>query len=240
MVDLHQKSTVMQGVDGKKINMYGYANIGISFDESHLLHTVIVCDITPEGILGQDFLLKHIKTWDLDVPCLRTRHNTVIPLATGSETQVVGRVLIKDKTQIPVHSNSFVPRDIVNGKQPAAAGYLGSIENDGSLESKVVAVSGKKLNSLAAMDHGEEYIAVCHAANVAARKSSYSKPKENKMVTDSEIVLQLQAMIGRPATYQRIKSYAASFAHRSRSKMIEPHTLGGINAVKASSYLKRW
>ena len=155
MVDLHQKSTVMQGVDGKNINVYGYANIGISFDESHLLHTVIVCDITPEGILGQDFLLKHIKTWDLAVLCLRTRHNTVIPLATGGETQVVGRVLIKDKTQIPVHSNSFVPRDIVNGKQPATAGYLGSIENDGSLESKVVAVSGivdshKKVNSLAA------------------------------------------------------------------------------------------
>ena len=72
MVDLHKKSIVMQGVDGKNINVYGYANIGIFFDESHLLHTVIVCDITPEGILGQDFLLKHIKTWDLDVPCLRT------------------------------------------------------------------------------------------------------------------------------------------------------------------------
>ena len=73
---------------------------------------------------------------------------------------------------------------------------------------------------------------MCHAANVAERKSSYAKPKENKMITDSEIVLQLQAMIGRP-TYQEIKSNAASYAQRSRSKMIEPHTSGEIDAVKA-------
>ena len=33
-----------------------------TFDEDHVLHSVIVCDITPEGILGRDFLLKHIKT----------------------------------------------------------------------------------------------------------------------------------------------------------------------------------
>ena len=52
--------------------------------------------------------------------------------------------------------------------------------------------SHKKANSLAAMDHGEEYIAVCHAVAVAVHNSSYARPKENMMITDSEIVLQLQ------------------------------------------------
>ena len=71
-IDLQQKSIVMQSVDGKNIKVYGSAEVNISFDDSHMRHTVIVCDITPEGILGQDFLLKHIKTWDLETPCLRT------------------------------------------------------------------------------------------------------------------------------------------------------------------------
>lgn len=85
-IDLHQKSIVMQGVDGKNINVYGCAEINLSFDDSQMCQMVIVCDITPEGILGQDFLLKHIKTWDMDVPCLRTRQNTEIRLETGGET----------------------------------------------------------------------------------------------------------------------------------------------------------
>ena len=41
-VDLHQKSIIFQGVDGKNINVHGYAYINISFDESHVLHTVII------------------------------------------------------------------------------------------------------------------------------------------------------------------------------------------------------
>lgn len=92
---------------GKNINVYGCAEINLSFEDSQMCQMVIVCDITPEGILGQDFLLKHIKTWDMDAPCLRTRQNTEIRLETGGETQVVCRVLVKDKTQISPHSVSF-------------------------------------------------------------------------------------------------------------------------------------
>ena len=182
-LDLHQKSIVMQGVDGKNINVYGYTNINISFDANHVLHTVIVCDITPEGILGQDVLLKHIKTWDLDVPCLRTRQNTVIPLATGGETQAVCRVLIKDKTQILPHSVSFVSVDIVNGKHLAANGYVEGISSDFS-EKQVTVVPGivdphQEEKGLAVMNKGDECITLYPGAAVATCSSSYKATEEN-------------------------------------------------------------
>ena len=176
-IGLHQKNIVMQGVDGKNLNVYGYANINISFDGNHVLHSVIVCDITPEGILGQDFLLKHIKTWDLDVPCLRTRQNTVIPLATGGETQTVCSVLIKDKTQIPPRSVCFVPVDIVNCQNLAANGYVEGICSETSPDQMTV-VPGivnphQEETDIAIMNESDVSITLNPGAAVATCRSSY-------------------------------------------------------------------
>ena len=157
--------------------MYGYANINFSFDVNHVLHTLTVCDITPEGKLGQNVLLKHIKTWNLDDPFLRTRQNTVIPLATGGETQAVCRVFIKDKTQVLPHSVSFVSVDIVNGKPLAANGYVEGISSDFS-EKQVTVVPEivdphQEGKGLAVMNKGDEWITSYPGAAVATCSSSY-------------------------------------------------------------------
>ena len=89
IIGLDQRGIIMQGIDGNNITVYGSAEISISFGGSQMRHTVIVCDIIPEGIPGQDFLMKHIKSWDLDVPNLTTRQNTKLRLEIGGETQVV-------------------------------------------------------------------------------------------------------------------------------------------------------
>lgn len=186
-MDLHQKSIVMQSVDGKKITVYGYADINISFDESQVCHTAIICDITPEGILGQDFIMKHIKTWDLDVPCLRTRQNTVIPLETGGETQAVCRVLIRDEMQIPPHSVGFVPVDIVNSKQLASTGYVEGIDTEVYSEKLVSVVPGivdphQQENGLAVMNKSEECITLYPGSAIATCNSSYETMEETHEV----------------------------------------------------------
>ena len=185
-IGLHQRSIVKQGVDGKNINVYGYANINISFDGNNVLHTAIVCDITPEGILGQDFLLKHVKMWDLDVPCLRTRQNTVIPLATGGKTQAVCRVLVKDKTHIPPRSVSFVPVDIVNGKHLAANGYMEGICSHTS-KKQVTVVPGivdphQEEKGLAIMNKSDESITFYPGATVATCSSSYEATEDSHAI----------------------------------------------------------
>ena len=182
-IDLHQRNIVMQGVDGKNINVYGYANINISFDGNNVPHTAIVCDIKPEGILGQDFLLKHVKMWDLDVPCLRTRQNKVIPLATGGETQAVCHVLVKDKMQIPPRSVSFGPVDIVNGKHLAANGYMEGKRSDTSKE-QVTVLPGivdphQEGKGLAIMNKDNESITFYPCDTVATCNSPYEATKED-------------------------------------------------------------
>lgn len=186
-IDLHQKSIVMQGVDGKNINVYGCAEINLSFDDSQMCQMVIVCDITPEGILGQDFLLKHIKTWDMDVPCLRTRQNTEIRLETGGETQVVCRVLVKDKTQISPHSVSFVPVEIVNGKRLATTAYMEGIEDKILTEKQVTIVAGivdphHGEKGVAVMNTGEECVTFYPGAAVAKCNSSYEAYEETQEI----------------------------------------------------------
>ena len=163
--------------------MYGYANINISFDGNNVLHRFIVCDITPEGILGQDFLLKHFKMWDLDVPCLRTRQNTVIPLATGGETQTVCSVLIRDKTQLPPRSVCFVPVDIVNGQNLAANGDVEGICSETSPDQMTV-VPGivnphQEKTDIAIMNKSDDSITLNPGAAVATCSSSYKATEEH-------------------------------------------------------------
>ena len=123
------------------------------------LSLLIVCDITLESILGQNFLLQHIKTWDFDVPCLHTRQITIISLVSGGETEMVWCVLVQSKIQIPHTSFSFISVDIVSGKKLAANAYFEGISDD----KQFTVVPGivdphKEEKCLAVMNRGDEDI----------------------------------------------------------------------------------
>ena len=53
--------------------MYGHINISIKLGKSEYFHQVIVCDISPDGILGQDFMLEHVKKIDCEQYMLHFR-----------------------------------------------------------------------------------------------------------------------------------------------------------------------
>ena len=42
---------------GKISKVYGTVQIKINFEKETFEHSVIICDILPEGILGQDFVV---------------------------------------------------------------------------------------------------------------------------------------------------------------------------------------
>ena len=47
-------NSVIKDVNGENFKVYGTVQIKINFEKETFEHSVIICDILPEGILGQD------------------------------------------------------------------------------------------------------------------------------------------------------------------------------------------
>ena len=50
-------NSVIKDVNGENLKVYGTVQIKINFEKETFEHSVIICDILPEGILGQDFVV---------------------------------------------------------------------------------------------------------------------------------------------------------------------------------------
>ena len=48
---------MIKDVNGENLKVYGTVQIKINFEKETFEHSVIICDILPEGILGQDFVV---------------------------------------------------------------------------------------------------------------------------------------------------------------------------------------
>ena len=125
-------------------------------------------------------------------PCLRSRQNTIIPLATGGETQTVCSVLIKDKTQIPPLSVCFVPVDIVNCQNLAANGYMEGTCSETSTD-QVTVVPGivnphQEETGIAIMNKSDDSITLNPGAVVATCSSSYEAIEEHHDIGMAECV----------------------------------------------------
>jgi hypothetical protein len=62
--NLEPTSLNIRDVNGNTICTYGQSILDITFREMIFPQTIIVCDITPDAIIGQDFLLKWVKQID--------------------------------------------------------------------------------------------------------------------------------------------------------------------------------
>ncbi len=55
---LNELTHMVKGANGADISVHGYTNIDLELGGSSFKQPIIVCDILPDGVLGQDFLLK--------------------------------------------------------------------------------------------------------------------------------------------------------------------------------------
>ena len=86
--------------------------VDITFSEIIFPHTIIiVCDITPDVIIGQDFLLKYVKKFDYQKLVLQTEQ-TAIQCWIAGEAAMICRVEVSEKTTIPANSRMFIPVEI--------------------------------------------------------------------------------------------------------------------------------
>ena len=70
-LDKHHLPAVQQNlipllaVDGQEVRQYGTCVMNISIGKSHYQHATRICDLPVDGILGQDFLIKHVSQINL-------------------------------------------------------------------------------------------------------------------------------------------------------------------------------
>lgn len=85
--------------------------VDITFSERIFPHTIIVCDITPDVIIGHDFLLKYVKKFDYQKLVLQIEQ-TAIQCWIAGEAAMICRVEGSEKTTIPANSRMFIPVEI--------------------------------------------------------------------------------------------------------------------------------
>lgn len=112
---LHQQDYEdrLQSVNGTDLKTFGTIHVEIILGNEPYLHKFIICEISPDAILGQDFLIKHAKKIDYPSQMLRTDRSD-IQCWIGGEYQMTCRVLAKETTILPSNSVTILPINIPN------------------------------------------------------------------------------------------------------------------------------
>ncbi|CAC5391227.1 unnamed protein product [Mytilus coruscus] len=112
-IESPQNAYSLQNVNGTNLTTYGMVNLEFSLRDAIFRHQFIVCDITPDAILGQDFLLKHVKKIDYRSHILQTE-NSDIKCWVGGEFRMTCRVLARDTVGVPSNSSITLPVNVPN------------------------------------------------------------------------------------------------------------------------------
>jgi hypothetical protein len=125
-------------VNGSNLTVYGYTNVLLTIGNQEYEHSVIVCDIIPEGIIGQDFLLAYVNKIDFQRYIIHTAKDK-IQCRVGVGANMVCRVLVGEKIEIPASSGAWVPVQIPNAQHLSENGL---VQQSGRLGKQDITVSG--------------------------------------------------------------------------------------------------
>lgn len=127
----------VRGANGGDIEVLGIADIPLELGGVCFFQTAIVCSILPDGILGQDFMLKFASRIDYRKMMIETSVNT-IPCWVGGESESVSNVIIQDTIKIPPWSCHHVTVSIPKADTLADSGLI--IPSRSLLKSKDVSL----------------------------------------------------------------------------------------------------
>lgn len=159
---LKENKFKVKNVNGLDITVYGYTDIRIQLGTTEYIHQVIVCDISPDGILGQDFLLKHVKKIDYEKYILHTKKEQISCWLGGSASMTC-RVIAEEKTCIPANSSTWVSVKIPNKEHLSKTALIEPIKQSSSAQilPGVIETNGnKELLALNIINCGEESVTI--------------------------------------------------------------------------------
>ena len=113
----------VRGANGGDIEVLGIADIQLKLGGVCFCQTAIVCDILPDGILGQDFMLRFASRIDYKKLQIETSVNT-IPCWIGGEAESVSQVIIQETTKLPPWSCCNIMVNIPKADALSESGYL--------------------------------------------------------------------------------------------------------------------
>lgn len=110
---LNELTHMVKGANGADISVHGYTDIDLELGGSSFKQSIIVCDILPDGVLGQDFLLKFANKIDYKKLTIDTGVAR-IPCWIGGETEAISHVLLMNATVVPPLSSMLVTVELPN------------------------------------------------------------------------------------------------------------------------------
>ena len=122
---LVQENRIVHDVNGISLQVFGCTDLNMKIGNSVYTHKVIICEMAPDGILGQDFLLQHVKKIDYQSHRMHTFQD-IVQCWTGGEANMVCRILVKETVTIPANSGMWIEVNIPNAEFLAAFGLVHS------------------------------------------------------------------------------------------------------------------
>ncbi len=113
----------VKGANGVDIDVQGYTDIMFELGGGCFKQSTIVCDILPDGVLGQDFLLKYASRIDYKRLLIDTSIAS-IPCWIGGETEAISRVLLVNTTIVPPFTTMLVDVELPNFDKLSGAGLV--------------------------------------------------------------------------------------------------------------------
>lgn len=176
-LSVRNKNISIHGADGSNIKIYGKEQFQINLGQQIINHPVIVCNITTDGIIGQDFILKHAKQLDFDNLELVLRTGERVQCYACHEAYRVCRVTVREEIKIPPQSYAFVSVVIPDNEQLPPTGFVENIKDTNAsfqvIEGLVEPHRSKV--GVGVINKGEKSIYLKPGVNFAYCKSSYEE-----------------------------------------------------------------
>ena len=104
---MRENNVPLLAVNGQQLRQHGTCIMNITLGHSHYKHTIIVCDLPIDGLLGQDFLMTHVK--QIDFKKLKLHLDTeIVSCWIGGQDAMTCQVQATNTTSLPAHSVRWI------------------------------------------------------------------------------------------------------------------------------------
>lgn len=146
-------SRSLRDVNGNNLTIHGSMDLGIKLKEDTYMIPALVCDISQDAILGQDFLLRYVHKIDFQNLQISIGNDT-IDCWTGGQAAMVCRVHVSEAVTIPACSQMMIPVDIPNAHR---------LSNTALMEPSIKLMEKKGITLTPGVIDSKSN---CHAANI--------------------------------------------------------------------------
>ncbi|KAK3588123.1 hypothetical protein CHS0354_012180 [Potamilus streckersoni] len=120
---LKEQAITVQDINSNRLHVYGLIDADIKMNEKTFNYQFLVCDITEEGIIGQDLLLRFVDKIDYKGLRLITGIGDISCWIVG-EAEMISRVTVRRTTQLQANTVTWVLIHVLKSEFLAEDGII--------------------------------------------------------------------------------------------------------------------